>query len=71
MAGGRPRVLRVGELIDDLCIHVMDLRENTSCDTDLDCDAGDRRGRGARLMDNMRAPTCIFLIFVIDRKSVV
>ena len=30
----------------------MDLRENTSCETDLDCDAGNRRGRGARLMYN-------------------
>ena len=25
---------------------MMDLRENTSCETDLDCDAGNRRGRG-------------------------
>jgi len=28
---------------------MMDLRENTSCETDLDCDAGIRRGRGPRI----------------------
>ena len=36
MAGGRARVLRVGELIDDAKAYMMDLRENTSCETDLE-----------------------------------
>lgn len=43
----------MGELIDDRAkayAYMMDLRENTSCETDLDCDAVYRRGRGGRLM---------------------